>query len=89
MDLPQGDRAHLNPDWNADQPQATGLSTLMTAVEGVHFPVDKEVLMRERGDATVDLTGDRPEKLRVLLLRTEGERFMSVTDLVQQLEGAL
>lgn len=83
------DQPHLNPDWNADRPQHVGVATVLDAVEGVTFPVDRDALIQERGDATVNLTGDRPERLRVLLLRTEADRFLSVTDLVQRLEGAI
>lgn len=80
--------AHLNPDWNADQPQAIGVETVFEAVEGMHFPIQKDTLIAQRGERTINLTGDHPESLRVMLLRTEAETFMSLTDLVQQLEKA-
>jgi hypothetical protein len=76
----------LSPDSNADNPQHTGLTTVMDAVEGVHFPVAKDKLIEERGDAVINLTGDHPETLQVLLLRTDTNEFYSVTDLVEQLE---
>lgn len=83
------DRARSNPDSNADEVQHVGMATLMDAVEGVRFPIDKQRLIDEKGEETIDLTGDRPERLRVLLMRTEADEFLSVTDLVQKIETAL
>lgn len=80
--------AHLNPDSNADRPQSIGVETVFEAVEGLRFPIDKNTLMAQRGNHTINLTGDRPEALRVMLLRTDSDTFMSLTDLVQQLEKA-
>lgn len=80
--------AHLNPDSNADRPQSIGVETVFEAVDGLRFPIDKNTLMEQRGDQTINLTGDHPESLRVMLLRTDADTFMSLTDLVQQLEKA-
>jgi len=74
--------------WNADAPQQVGMTTLMDAVEGVHFPTDKQHLIEERGDRTINLTGHQPEQLKVVLLRIDDNEFNSVTDLVQKLERA-
>ncbi|MNX75739.1 hypothetical protein D3C86_1072260 [compost metagenome] len=88
-DLSRLDTARLNPESNADNPQRVGVATLMDAVEGVRFPIKKEQLIAQKGDETIDLTGDRPEKLRVMLLRVDDDEFLSVTDLVQKIEHAL
>ncbi|HEY9898022.1 MAG TPA: hypothetical protein V6D00_02465 [Pantanalinema sp.] len=88
-DLSRMDTARLNPETNADNPQHVGIATLMDAVEGVHFPIKKDQLIAQKGDETIDLTGDRPERLRVMLLRVEDDEFLSVTDLVQKIEHAL
>lgn len=85
----QWDSRGLSPDSNADNPQHTGLTTVMDAVEGLHFPIAKDKLIEERGDSVINLTGDRPERLQVLLLRTDSNEFYSVTDLVEQLEHVL
>jgi hypothetical protein len=83
------DRAHSNPGSNADDVQHVGPASVLEAVEGVHFPVKKQDLIQDRGEATVNLTGHQSEKLRVLLLRTDAEEFFSVTDLVQKIETAI
>ncbi|MBO9541625.1 hypothetical protein J7643_13640 [bacterium] len=88
-DLSRLDTARLNPESNADNPQRVGIATLMDAVEGVRFPIKKDRLIAQKGDETIDLTGDRPEKLRVMLLRVDDDEFLSVTDLVQKIEHAL
>jgi hypothetical protein len=77
--------ASLNPDSNADRPQDVGVSTVLDAVEGCAFPVSKQELMDTRGDQDVELRGGSREKLRVILLRTEADEFLSVTDLVQKI----
>ncbi len=77
--------ASLNPDSNADQPQDVGVSTVLDAVQGCAFPVSKQELMATRGDQDVELRGGSREKLRVILLRTEADEFLSVTDLVQKI----
>lgn len=88
-DLSRMDTARLNPDTNADSPQHVGIATLMDAVEGVRFPIKKDALIAQKGDETVDMTGDRPERLKVMLLRVEDDEFLSVTDLVQKIESAI
>ncbi len=77
--------ASLNPDWNADQPQNVGVSTVLDAVEGCAFPVSKQELIDTRGDKEIELRGGSREKLRVVLLRSDSNEFLSVTDLVQKL----
>lgn len=86
--FPNADSQGQNQGWNADAPQQTGMTTLMDAVEGVHFPTDKQHLIDERGDRTINLTGHQSEKLRVVLLRIDDTEFNSVSDLVQKLERA-
>lgn len=88
-DISRLDTARLNPESNADNPQHVGIATLMDAVEGVRFPIKKDRLIATKGDETVNLTGDRPEQLRVMLLRVDEDEFLSVTDLVQKIEHAL
>jgi len=78
--------ASLNPEWNADRPQNVGVSTVLDAVEGCAFPVSKQELIDTRGDKDIELRGGSREKLRVVLLRTDEDEFLSVTDLVQKLE---
>jgi len=79
-------QASLNPDSNADQPQDIGVGTVLDAVEGCAFPVSKQELMDTRGDKEVELLAGSREKLRVILLRTEEDEFLSVTDLVQKIQ---
>lgn len=86
--FPDADNRGMSQDWNADAPQQTGMTTLMDAVDGIHFPIDRQHLIEERGDRTVNLTGHQPEQLRVVLLRIDETEFNSVTDLVQKLERA-
>ncbi|MNT65510.1 hypothetical protein D3C72_2034990 [compost metagenome] len=80
-----GREASLNPDSNADNPQHVGVSTVLDAVEGCKFPVSKQELISARGDQEIELRGGSREKLRVVLLRTDADEFLSVTDLVQKL----
>lgn len=87
-DQPDVGPAHMNPEWNADRLQPIGVETVFEAVDGVQFPIDKPTLIAQRGDQTINMTGDHPESLRVMLLRIEGDTFMSFSDLVQQLEKA-
>lgn len=77
--------ASLNPDWNADQPQDVGVSTVLDAVQGCAFPVSKRELIETRGDQEIEMRGGSREKLRVVLLRSDADEFLSVTDLVQKL----
>lgn len=86
--FPNAEGQGLNPEWNADSPQQTGMTTLMDAVEGIRFPIDRKHLIDERGDRTINMTGHQPEQLRVVLLRIDEDEFNSVTDLVQKLERA-
>lgn len=86
--FPNADNQGQDRGWNADAPQHTGMTTLLDAVEGVHFPIDKERLIQERGDRPINLTGHQQEQLRVVLLRIDDSDFSSVSDLVQKLEGA-
>lgn len=79
-------QASLNPDSNADQPQDIGVSTVLDAVEGCAFPVSKQELMDTRGDKEIELLAGSREKLRVILLRTDEDEFLSVTDLVQKIQ---
>lgn len=78
--------ASLSPDWNADSPQNVGVSTVLNAVDGCAFPVRKQELIETRGDREIELRGGSREKLRVVLLRTEADEFLSVTDLVQKIQ---
>ena len=77
--------ASLNPDSNADRPQDVGVSTVLDAVQGCAFPVSKQELIDTRGDQDVELRSGSREKLRVILLRSDADEFLSVTDLVQKL----
>lgn len=77
--------ASLNPDSNADQPQNVGVGTVLNAVEGCAFPVSKQELIETRGDKDIELRGGAREKLRVVLLRTDADEFLSVTDLIQKI----
>lgn len=86
--FPNAENQGRTPEWNADSPQQIGMTTLMDAVEGIHFPVDRQHLIDERGDRTINMTGHQPEQLRVVLLRIDEDEFNSVTDLVQKLKGA-
>ncbi len=86
--FPNADNQGQSQGWNADAPQQTGMTTLLDAVEGIHFPTDKETLIKERGDRSINLTGHDPEQLRVVLLRIDENDFSSVSDLVQKLERA-
>lgn len=79
-------QASLNPDSNADQPQDIGVGTVLDAVEGCAFPVSKQELMDTRGDKEIELLAGSREKLRVILLRTDEDEFLSVTDLVQKIQ---
>lgn len=79
-------QASLNPDSNADQPQDIGVGTVLDAVEGCAFPVSKQELMDTRGDQEIELLAGSREKLRVILLRTDEDEFLSVTDLVQKIQ---
>lgn len=81
-----GLNAELNPDWNADSPQNVGVATVLDAVDGCKFPVTKQELIEARGDKEIELRGGSREKLRVVLLRTDENEFLSVTDLVSKLE---
>ncbi|MNR82088.1 hypothetical protein D3C86_704100 [compost metagenome] len=84
MQVPQ--EASLNPDSNADRPQNVGVGTVLDAVQGCTFPVSRQELIAARGDKDIELRGGSREKLRVVLLRSEADEFLSVTDLVQKLE---
>lgn len=79
--------ASLTPDWNADQPQDVGVSTVLNAVEGCAFPVSRSELIAARGEQEIELRGGSREKLRVVLLRSDADEFLSVTDLVQKISG--
>lgn len=79
--------ASLSSDWNADKPQDVGVSTVLDAVDGCSFPVSKEELMAARGEQEIELRGGSREKLRVVLLRSDADEFLSVTDLVQKISG--
>lgn len=81
--------ASLTPEWNADQPQDVGVSTVLRAVDGCGFPLSKQELIETRGDQEVELAGGLREKLRVMLLRVDADEFLSVTDLVQKLTRAI
>ena len=87
MQVPR--EASLNPDSNADQPQNIGVSTVLDAVEGCAFPVSKQELIDTRGDQDIELFAGSREKLRLILLRTEADEFLSVTDLVQKIERVI
>lgn len=87
MQVPR--EASLNPDSNADQPQNIGVSTVLNAVEGCAFPVSKQELIDTRGDQDIELFAGSREKLRLILLRTEADEFLSVTDLVQKIERVI
>lgn len=78
--------ASLSPDSNADHPQNVGVSTVLDAVDGCAFPMRKQELIETRGDREIELRGGSRETLRVVLLRTEADEFLSVTDLVQKIE---
>ncbi|GEM_PF-1898919 len=79
--------ASLSADSNADRPQDVGVSTVLDAVEGCAFPVKREELIAARGERDIELRGGSREKLRVVLLRSDAEEFLSVTDLVQKISG--
>lgn len=86
--FPNADNQGQSQGWNADAPQQTGMTTLLDAVEGVHFPTSKDQLIQERGDRPINLTGHQSEQLRVVLLRIDDTDFNSVSDLVSKLERA-
>lgn len=84
---PAAHEASLSPESNADRPQDVGVGTVLDAVEGCKFPVSRAELIAARGDADIELRGGSREKLRVVLLRSDAEEFLSVTDLVQKISG--
>ena len=65
---------------------ATGVRSVLEAVEGLHFPLTRLQLIVARGDRWVDLTGHDPRTLGALLAPIEETLFASASDLVERLE---
>ncbi len=68
---------------------ATGVRSVLEAVEGLHFPLTRLQLIVARGDRWVDLTGHDPRTLGALLGPLEETTFASPSDLVECLEHVI
>lgn len=67
---------------------AFGIASVTQALEGASFPISKEELIREHGDAEIHWTKDSSERLAGILDGVDQDEFLSIADVASAVSEA-